>query len=116
MLKSFAIALFVIVMSAGLAHATHAHKPMMAACAEGQQASARCLCGTGAGARPSNLREGAMVPLHGTCLFEVRVSKLRPPEPRRPIAFTLGSGSFAIFAAILRAKISHGIAVPPSLT
>ena len=50
MLKTFTVALFAIVMSVGLAHATHAHKPMMAACAEGQQATARCLCGTGAGA------------------------------------------------------------------
>ena len=43
MLKTFAVALFAIVMSVGLAHATHAHKPMMAACAEGQRATARCL-------------------------------------------------------------------------
>jgi hypothetical protein len=50
MLKTFAVALFAIAMSVGLAQATHAHKPMMAACAEGQQANARCLCGTGAGA------------------------------------------------------------------
>jgi len=49
MLKTFAVAMFAIVMSVGLANATHAHKPMMAGCAEGQQASARCLCGTGAG-------------------------------------------------------------------
>jgi hypothetical protein len=46
-----------------------------------------------------------MVPLHGTCLLEVKGSKLRPPGFWRPnsFAFTLGSGSFAIFAAIRRA-------------
>jgi len=48
MLKTFAIALFAIAMSVGLAHAAHGHKPMMAACTEFQQATARCLCGTGA--------------------------------------------------------------------
>jgi hypothetical protein len=41
MLKTFAVALFAIVMSVELAYATHAHKPMMAARAEGQQATAR---------------------------------------------------------------------------
>jgi hypothetical protein len=53
MLKTFAIALFAIVMSVGLAHATHAHKRMLGACAEGKQATARCTCGTGAGAAPT---------------------------------------------------------------
>jgi hypothetical protein len=53
MLKTFAVALFAIVMSVGLAHATHAHKHMLGACAEGQQAKARCTCGTGAGAAPT---------------------------------------------------------------
>ena len=50
MLKTFAVALFAVAMSIGVANATHAHKPMMAACAEGKQAGARCLCGTGSGA------------------------------------------------------------------
>ena len=50
MLKTLTVALFAISMSFGVANATHAHKPMMAACGEGQQATARCLCGTGAGA------------------------------------------------------------------
>jgi hypothetical protein len=50
MLKTLTVALFAVGMSVGVANATHAHKPMMAGCAEGQQATARCLCGTGAGA------------------------------------------------------------------
>ena len=50
MLKTLTVALFAVAMSVGVANATHAHKPMMAACGEGQQATARCLCGTGAGA------------------------------------------------------------------
>jgi hypothetical protein len=58
MLKTSAVVLFAIVMSAGMAHATHAHKPMMAACAEGQQATARCLCGTGADAVRSICNKG----------------------------------------------------------
>ena len=58
MLKTFAVALFAIAMSVGLAHATHAHKPMMANCAEGQQATARCLCGTGAGAARAICEKG----------------------------------------------------------
>jgi hypothetical protein len=58
MLKTFAVALFAIVMSVGLAHAAHAHKPMMAACGEGQQATARCLCGTGAGAARTICEKG----------------------------------------------------------
>jgi hypothetical protein len=58
MLKTFGVALFAIVMSVGLAHATHAHKPMMAACGEGQQATARCLCGTGAGAARTICEKG----------------------------------------------------------
>ena len=58
MLKSLATALFAIVVSVGVANATHAHKPMMAACAEGQQATARCLCGTGAGAARSICEKG----------------------------------------------------------
>ena len=58
MLKTFAVALFAIVMSVGLAHAAHRYKPMMAACGEGQQATARCLCGTGAGAAEQSARRG----------------------------------------------------------
>ena len=58
MLKTFAVALFAIAMSVGLAHATHAHKPMMAACAEGQQATATCACGIGAGGRPLLCQKG----------------------------------------------------------
>ena len=65
MLKTFAVALFAIAMSVGLAHATHAHKPMMATCAEGQQATARCLCGTGAGAARAICEKGnGATPLH----------------------------------------------------
>ena len=58
MLKTLTVALFAIVMSVGLAHATHAHKHMLAACAEGKQATARCLCGTGAGAAPTICDKG----------------------------------------------------------
>ena len=65
MLKTFAVALFAIAMSVGSAHATHAHKPMMATCAEGQQATARCLCGTGAGAARAICEKGnGATPLH----------------------------------------------------
>ena len=72
MLKTLTVALFAVGMSVGVANATHAHKPMMAGCAEGQQATATCLCGTGAGARPINLRQGAMVPLYGARLREIK--------------------------------------------
>ena len=58
MLKALGLALFAITMSVGLAHATHAHKPMMATCAEGQQAAARCLCGTGVGAARAICEKG----------------------------------------------------------
>jgi hypothetical protein len=58
MLKTFAVAIFAIGMSIGAANATHAHEPMMASCAEGQQATARCLCGTGAGAAKSICEKG----------------------------------------------------------
>ena len=58
MLKTFAIAAFAILMSVGLAHATHAHKHMLGACAEGKQATARCACGTGAGAAPTICEAG----------------------------------------------------------
>jgi hypothetical protein len=58
MLKTFAVTLLAIAMSVGLAHATHRYKPMMAACAEGQQATARCLCGTGAGAARAICEKG----------------------------------------------------------
>jgi len=58
MMKTLAVALFAMTMSVGLAHATHAHKPMMAGCAEGQQATARCLCGTGSGAARAICEKG----------------------------------------------------------
>ena len=58
MLKTFAVALFAIAMSVGLAHATHAHKRMIAGCAEGKQATARCACGTGAGGAPTLCEKG----------------------------------------------------------
>jgi hypothetical protein len=58
MLKTFAVALFAICMSVGLAHATHAHKRMIAGCAEGQQATTRCTCGTGAGGAPTICEKG----------------------------------------------------------
>jgi hypothetical protein len=50
MFRTLTVALFAVAMSVGVANATHAHKPMMKGCAEGQQASGRCLCGSGAGA------------------------------------------------------------------
>jgi hypothetical protein len=58
MLKTLTVALFAVGMSVGVANATHAHKPMMAGCAEGQQATARCLCGTGAGAARTICNKG----------------------------------------------------------
>jgi len=46
-----------------------------------------------------------MVPLHGTCLLEVRAASLGRQDSGGLILsrITLGSGSFAIFAAIRRA-------------
>ena len=46
MLKAFSVALFAIAMSVGLAQAKrHMHKQMVPTCAEGQQATASCVCG-----------------------------------------------------------------------
>jgi len=58
MLKTLTMALFAIGMSVGVANATHGHKRMMAACPGFQQATARCLCGTGAGAAPTICEKG----------------------------------------------------------
>ena len=58
MLKTFAVTLLAIAMSVGWAHATHRYKPMMATCVEGQQATARCLCGTGVGAARAICEKG----------------------------------------------------------
>jgi hypothetical protein len=44
MLKTFAVALFAMVMSVGLAQAK-AHKHAVPACSEGKQATAPCACG-----------------------------------------------------------------------
>jgi hypothetical protein len=73
MLRTFAVALFAIVMSVGLAHATHAHKRMIAGCAEGSAGECEVRLRHGSRWRPNNLREGAMVPLLCTYLLEVRL-------------------------------------------
>jgi len=48
MLKTFAVALFAMVMSVGLAQAK-GHKHAVPACSEGKQATATCACGEARG-------------------------------------------------------------------
>jgi hypothetical protein len=57
MLKTLAIALLAIAMSVGLAQAKWPRQriPM---CTEGQQAIAKCLCGTGVGGHPVLCQKG----------------------------------------------------------
>ena len=57
MLRTFAVVLFAIVMSVGLAQAK-AHKRMIAACAEGKQATATCACAKAASGRPLLCKKG----------------------------------------------------------
>jgi hypothetical protein len=57
MLRIFAVALLAVGMSVGLAQAK-GHKQRIAACGEGQQATATCACGIGAGGRPLLCQKG----------------------------------------------------------
>jgi hypothetical protein len=57
MLKTFAIAMLAIGMSAGLAQAK-GHKHMIPACGEGKQATATCACGSAANGRPLLCEKG----------------------------------------------------------
>jgi hypothetical protein len=52
MLRIFAVALLAVGMSVGLAQAK-GHKQRIAACGEGQQATATCACGIGAECVPA---------------------------------------------------------------
>jgi hypothetical protein len=60
--QKVAIAVLAIAMSTGLAQAMgtgHMHKHRhMAACADGQQAAATCLCGTAANGHPATCKKG----------------------------------------------------------
>ena len=57
MFRIFAVALLAVGMSVGLAQAK-GHKQRIAACGEGQQATATCACGIGASGRPLLRQKG----------------------------------------------------------
>jgi hypothetical protein len=52
MMKTITVALLVIATSAGLAQARTPHRPRFHACANWQQAAAKCVCGTAANHLP----------------------------------------------------------------
>ena len=70
MLRTFAVVLLVISMSAGLAQAK-GHKQRTPLCAEGQQATATCVCGVALTGQPVLCQKGQWC--HGLWMRGMRV-------------------------------------------